>query len=213
VLEVNNLQFSYKNNEVLKGVKFDVRLNQIVGICGTTSSGKSSIFETILNFKDFSNGTIIFENRKVAYNIKSQINSLRKKIGYVTQNDYLLTYGTVLDTFKWTCKTSKDKIIELASLTGITDILYSNIQNISNIEKMKLKLAISLIDSPEILFVDEPLTSLKIGDEVDNFLNLIEDVSKSKNMGVIISSQNIQGLKKDRFHKIYLLENGVLNEV
>jgi len=212
MLEVNNLKLSYKNDDVLKGVTFDVRLNQIVGIGGATSSGKSSIFESILNFTKFSNGTIIYENKKVVYNKKKQINYLKKSIGYLSQNDYFLNYGTVLENFQWLCKISKDEAIQIASITEITDILYFDIDDISKSEKMKFKLAISLAQSPTILFIDEPLTSLKI-DEVEEFLNLVEEISKDKKIGVVIASQYIEKFKNDRFDKIYRLEDGVLNAV
>ena len=212
MLEVNNLKYSYKNSEILKGVTFDVRLNQIIGISGATSSGKSAIFETILNFREFSNGTIIFENKKVVYNIKKQINSLKKNIGYLPQNDYFLNCGTVLENFQWICKVSKDKVIEVATLTRITDILYSKIKEISKAEQIRFKLAIALIRFPSILFIDEPLQSLH-KDEVEEFLDLVDEISKAQKVGVVISSQDLENFKRDRFDKIFRLKNGVLNEI
>ena len=211
MLEINNLKVSYQDDEVLKGVTFDIRLNQIIGIGGTTSSGKSSIFEAILNFKEFSNGTIIYENKKVVYT-KSRITLLRKDIGYLPQNDYFLSHGTILDNFQWISKISKDKVIEVASTTEITDILYNQIDDISKIEKIKFKLAISLIKEPTILFIDEPLTSLKES-EVEEFLDIVERISKDKKIGVVITSQNIEKFNRERFDKIFRLENGVLNNV
>ena len=212
MLEVNNLKISHQNRDVLKGVTFDVRLNQIVGISGAIASGKSSIFETILNFREFSNGTIIYENKKVAYNNRNHILNLRKNIGYLSQKDYFLNKISLFDNFRWICKISEDRVIELASLTGITDILYNKTDSISQTEKIRFKLALSLVENPHILFIDEPLESLNI-DEIEDFLDTVEDIAKSLKIGVVIASQEIEKFKKDRFDKIYILEKGLLNAI
>jgi len=212
MLEINNLKYSYKQRDILKGVTFEIRLNQFIGIFGATSSGKSSIFETILNLRSFSNGTIIYENRKVLYSNKKHIHNLKKNIGYLSQNDFFLSDETVLDNLIWISKIKKERIIEVSSLIGITDILYSKIYDISETEKIRFKLTLALVKSPTILFIDEPLVSLNIA-ETDTFLELVYSISKNDNFGVIVASQDIQSFKTDKFDKIFQLENGVLNEI
>jgi len=212
MLEINNLKYSYKDRTILNGVTFEIRLNQFIGIFGATSSGKSSIFETILNLKSFSNGTIIYENKKVLYSKNKQIKKLKQDIGYISQDDFFLEDETVLDNLNWISKVSKERIVEISSLAGITDILYAKVDAISESEKIRFKLALALTKSPTILFLDEPLISLNI-DEVDKFLDLVYSIAKNEKFGVVVTSQDIQKFHQEKFDKIFKLENGVLNEI
>lgn len=211
MLEVNNLHFSQNGKNVLRGVSFEIRLNQIIGISGETSSGKSLIFETILNFIQFSNGTIIFENKKVAYNNKNHIKSLKNSIGYISQNDYFLDNGILLDNLKMIGKTSKDKAIEIASITGIADSLYLNVNNVSDSDKIRFKLALALLKEPYLIFIDEPLSSL-LFEEIKLFLEVVNQIAKERRIGILIASQNKNIFTESIFDKVLELKDGILND-
>jgi len=209
MLEINNLHLSRGEEDILKGVTFDIRLNHIVGIYGVASSGKTSIVEAILNFIEFSQGTIIYENKKVAYNIPKHIAKLRKEIGYLPQKDYFLKSGKILENIQWIGGISKESVIELANLVEIVDSLYLNIDELTGYEKLKFKLALSLVKEPQILFIDEPLANIS-PKYVDEFLELVEKVAKMKKVGVLILSQYEKLFKNGLFDKVYRLEDGVL---
>jgi phosphonate transport system ATP-binding protein len=211
MIEINNLQVSRGGREVLKGVTFEVRLNQIVGIKGTTSSGKSSIPEAILHFVEFSNGTVIYENKKVAYNQPKQIENLRKRVGYIPQKDYFLQNGRLIDNLQWIGRASKERVIELATTLEIADSIYKSADEVSGVEKLRFKLALALINSPEILFIDEPLSDIS-PEEISEFLELISRVSRVEKIGVLILSQYEPLFENSEFSKVYRLENGVLHE-
>lgn len=210
MLEVNNLHLSRGGESILNGVTFDVRLNQIVGIYGAISSGKSSILESILNFVEFSTGTIIYENRKVVYNQPKQVSYLREEIGYVSQRDYFLKAGNILENIQWIGNVSKDRAIEISSLVEITDSLYLNIDELSGAEKIRFKFALALLRDPQILFIDEPLANIS-PKEIENFLTLVEKISRIKKIGVLILSQYEQLFRNEKFSKVYRLEEGVLH--
>ena len=108
MLEVNNLHLTRGKDKILNGVTFEIRINQIVGIYGSISSGKTSMVEAIFNFIPFDNGTIIFENKKIAYNQPKHISKIRNRIGYIPQKDYFLQAGNILENIQWIGRVSKD---------------------------------------------------------------------------------------------------------
>jgi ABC-type multidrug transport system ATPase subunit len=208
MLEVNNLKIAFGEREILKGITFEVRLNQMVGISGDTSSGKSLLLKSILDFIHFTNGTVIFENKKVAYNQRNQINNLRKRVGFVAQDNQFLEDASLLQNIEWIGGVSKDRAIELASFVEIADSLYLKVSQVSGVEKIRLKLSLALLNSPDILFVDEPLSSL-LPNEVEDFLNLLKRTKDIHRVGILLLSQKEDIFKVD-FDVKYRIENGIL---
>jgi|GEM_PF-1684177 len=212
MLEINNLKLSFGDKEILKGVSFEIRLNQFVGLVGDISSGKSQIFETILNFKNFSGGTVIYENKKVAYNRIEQVTALRKNIGYVPQYNIFLDFGNLLENLMFISGQKKDSVIEIVSSLEITDSLYKNIDQIDNEDVFRAKIALALLKNPQILLIDEPLI---YGDIITmkNIIKVIQKILFDKQVAVLMASQKIELFDQDVFNKIYKLENGVLNAI
>jgi ABC-type multidrug transport system ATPase subunit len=212
MLEINNLKLSFGDKEILKGVSFEIRLNQFVGLVGDVSSGKSQIFETILNFKNFSGGTVIYENKKVAYNRIEQVAALRKNIGYVPQYNIFLDFGNLLENLMFISGQKKDSVIEIVSSLEITDSLYKNIDQIDNEDVFRAKIALALLKNPQILLIDEPLI---YGDIITmkNIIKVIQKILFDKQVAVLMASQKIELFDQDVFNKIYKLENGVLNAI
>ncbi|HIC10377.1 MAG TPA: ATP-binding cassette domain-containing protein [Campylobacterales bacterium] len=210
MLEINNLHLTRGKDKILNGVTFEIRINQIVGIYGSISSGKTSMVEALFNFIPFDNGTVIFENKKIAYNQPKHISKIRNKIGYVPQKDYFLQAGNILENIQWIGRVSKDKAIELATYTEISDILYSNIDNLSGSEKFRFKLTLALLKEPQLLFIDEPLTHI-FPKYINDFTNLIDKISKHRKIGVLILSQYQPLFENKIFTHLFKLEQGRLN--
>ena len=195
MLEINNLKLSFGEKEILKGVSFEIRLNQFIGLVGEISSGKSQIFETILNFKNFSGGTVIYENKKVAYNRIEQVIALRKNIGYVPQYNNFLDFGNLLENLMFISGQKKDSVIEIVSSLEITDSLYKNIDQIDNEDVFRAKIALALLKNPQILLIDEPLI---YGDIITmkNIIKVIQKILFDKQVAILIASQKLNFLIK-----------------
>ncbi len=212
MLEVNNLKLSFGEREVLKGISFEIRLGQIVGLFGKTSSGKSQIFETVLNLKNFTAGTVIYENKKVAYNINEHIVNLRQQIGYVPQYKNFLDFGNLFENLTFISNKKSDQIIYIASLLEFTDSLYKNIDEVESEDLFRAKIGLALLKSPKIILIDEPLAYLN-EDRIETVLKFIEKIFRDKKIGVLISSQSENLSKLEIFDKKLFLNNGVINEL
>ena len=152
----------------LDNLNFEIRKNEIVGIIGTTGSGKSTLIKIIMGLIQPDGGQIIIDNKELK---NYKING--KKIGYVPQNFYILddtileniTFGEKkeINDFKKIEKvlkqTSLDKFIN--SLPNkLETIVGSNAKKISGGQAQRIALARALYRDPEILILDEATSSL-----------------------------------------------------
>lgn len=87
-IEVKNVSFRYnkQGKEILKNISFDVQPGEFVAIVGETASGKSTMISLLSGMEELTQGEILYDGN----NIKNlNIRELRKKIGIVSQNNYL----------------------------------------------------------------------------------------------------------------------------
>src|SRR3989338_5777286 len=107
MISIRNLRKRFAENEVLRGVGFDVDRGEIVGIIGPSGSGKSTLLRCINFLEEYEDGEIQFEGKLVGYRessgdgrVKDTPNNLiklRTEIGMVFQNYNLFPHMTVLE--------------------------------------------------------------------------------------------------------------------
>ena len=215
-LKIINLNFKYPMRKItLDNLNFEIRKNEIVGIIGTTGSGKSTLIKIIMGLIQPDSGQIIIDNKE----LKNHKNQWQKKIGYVPQNFYILddtileniTFGEKkeINDFKKIEKvlkqTSLDKFIN--SLPNkLETIVGSNAKKISGGQAQRIALARALYRDPEILILDEATSSLdaKTENEIVEYI-----YSLRNNKTIIIVSHNEEILNK--CDKVYKIDNGELS--
>ena len=209
-IEFKNVFFNFENNITLKDLSFSIQPNKVLGITGPSGSGKSTIVNLITKLLVPTKGKILSGNVDFK-NINNKF--LRDKIGYVTQNAFLLD-GTLEENISfWDMKKkSKQKIRQIISdsgLEGLTKRLNENIteagKNLSGGQKQRITIARELFRKPELIIFDEPTSAL------DNNLEkkFKSTIRKLKNKHtIIIISHNLSIL--DICDDIIVLEKGRL---
>ncbi len=177
---IGNVQFqhvSFKypntNEEVLKGISFNVKSGETVAVLGATGSGKSSLFQLIPRLYDVNSGAIYVDQQ----NVKSmKFDFLRKQIGYVPQEARLFS-GTVKENICWGKENATmDEIVEAAKAAQIHETIvklpqqYETILgqrgvNLSGGQKQRLSIARALIRKPKILLLDDSTSALDLQTE------------------------------------------------
>ena len=94
-LQLENVSKSFGDLEVLKGVRLDVDLHQVVCLIGASGSGKSTLLRCINLLERVDEGTIVVDGRTIT-NGKIDVNALRRDIGIVFQAYNLFPHMTVL---------------------------------------------------------------------------------------------------------------------
>lgn len=212
ILQIKNLNISYKEKLILKDVNIDIKEREILCIMGASGSGKSTFLSSLNGFLDeikgsFS-GEILYKGKNIT-EIKKL--DLRKNIATLFQDSTVfpfsieknLTYP--MEFFEGKIKNKDEKIKELLKSVNlydeIKDSLKMNANKLSGGQKQRLCIARMLTTNPEILIFDEPCSSLD-----ENNTLFIEKLLKKlqEKYTIILSTHNFNQAKRiaDRILKI-----------
>lgn len=157
---VKSLIKQYGKFTAVKSISFNVKSGEIFALLGPNGAGKTTIVEIIECLKKPTKGEVEVFGIDIK-NLKKQ-NDIKRKIGVMPQNFNAFDWLTVkenLEYFKniYSSKKSVRGLIKDVGLDGKTDALY---KTLSGGMKQRLGIAISLINEPELLFLDEPTAGL-----------------------------------------------------
>lgn len=216
ILDVKIDKFIYpgKNSIALSNINFKLIPGDIIGICGPTGSGKSTIFSLILRNFILNKGKITFNNISLDNLI---IDQWRSKLAVVHQTPFLFSDSIANNISMGFPEANIFQIKEAANLACIHDDIKkfpegynTNIGErgviLSGGQKQRLAIARALmLKNSDILIIDDALSSLDI--ETEN--NIISNISNwSKNKSVIISSHRLSTLEKA--NEILVINKGTI---
>jgi len=172
IISLKNIDYSYYGKiQALKNINLSVKKGEMVGIIGLNGSGKSTLLHIInaLIFPD--SGEVFFKGNAVtekSLSDKSFGIQLRQSMGYIFQNpDIQLFCPTVFDELLFAplqlnlpIKTAEDRAEQTLSFLGIEYLKDRPVYMLSGGEKKKVAIASVLTMNPDILLIDEPLSSL-----------------------------------------------------
>ena len=163
VLTASDLRKSYGGQEVVAGVSFAIASGECFGLLGPNGAGKTTTLRLCLGLVDPDGGSIELMRRPVP----GQARPARVRVGVVPQMDNLdpdftaeenlLVYGRY---FGLPERLIRERIPQLLDFAGLASRGRSRIQTLSGGMKRRLTLARSLINDPELIFMDEPTTGL-----------------------------------------------------
>ncbi len=172
IIEVKNLEKTYFDSEIptpaLRGVSFDIKEGEFVAVMGPSGSGKSTLLH-ILGFLDKNTaGEYKFDGKTISDYSETEMARIRnKKMGFVFQTFNLLPRTSVLENVKlpliysgineklWD-KMAKDAI----EAVGLSHRLNHGPAQLSGGEKQRVAIARALVNSPMVIFADEPTGNL-----------------------------------------------------
>jgi ABC-2 type transport system ATP-binding protein len=160
---IDELRKSFKELEVLKGVSFSVERGSIFALLGPNGAGKTTIIRILSTLLPPDGGQAHVDG----YDVTREANQVRKSIGltgqfaavdeYLTGEENLLMLGRL---YRLSRADTKRRTWELLELFELTDAAKRPVKNYSGGMRRRLDLAMSLIASPPVIFLDEPTTGL-----------------------------------------------------
>lgn len=216
LIEFSNVQFSYTGYEKnIRNLSFTLNKNEKLALVGRTGSGKTTIVNLLCRFYEPVKGKIKINNKDY---LEYSISSLRKKIGYVMQDTYIID-GTLIDNIRYVnnnitneeieniFKKLKlhEKIIKLRD--GYNTNINNNIDIFSTGEKQMINFARVMAIDCDVVILDEVTSSLSYESEM-LVNNAIEEVTKGKIS--IIVAHRLSTIKN--CDKILLLDDGKIIE-
>ncbi len=167
MLQIKNIQKTYGNLTVLKGIDLTINQGEIVSIVGASGAGKSTLLHIAGTLDKPDTGQVFIANEEVT---KLKNNDLAKfrneKLGFIFQFHNLLGEFTALENVCMPAfiggkeKGVKEKAEELLVLLGLQDRIHNLPSQMSGGEQQRTAVARALINSPSIIFADEPSGNL-----------------------------------------------------
>ena len=231
LLEIKNLNISYKTRKetivASSNVSFTLERGEILGIVGESGSGKSTIANAIINLIDppgeITSGLIKIDNNELQNN-EEIIQKIRgRKIGFVFQdpqtslNPLFKIKDQLIETIQTHLKLPYDEALEksinLLEEVGIEDAnkrIEDYPHQFSGGMRQRVVIALAISCEPDLIIADEPTTALDVSIQYQ-ILELLKDLTKKRNLGVIIITHDM-GVIAETTNKVIVMRDGLIVE-
>jgi zinc transport system ATP-binding protein len=187
IIEVNNVSFSYDNENVLKNINFQVHKGDYLGIVGPNGAGKTTLIKVMLGLLKPNYGSV-----KI----------LTNKIGYVPQKaisfdeNFPATAKEVVAMGNFKNKKSVEGAIEKV---GMLEFKNKLIGELSGGQQQRIFIARALAADPDIIFLDEPTTGIDHKSQ-EEFYNLLRILNEQMGLTLVLVSHDIEKVLKEVMH-------------
>ncbi len=185
---VEGLTKKYGEQKAVNDISFEIKTGEVVGFLGPNGAGKSTTMKMITCFMAPTNGDIRLDE----LSIHADQEAIKKKIGYLPENNPLYVDMPIIDYLRFTAEIQgveksliPGRIGEMIEKCGLDREKHKNINELSKGYRQRVGLAQAMIHDPEVLILDEPTTGLD-PNQIVEIRKLIKELGKQKT--VILSS-------------------------
>ncbi len=210
-LIVKNIKKNFDKKEVLKNLNFTFEQGKIYGLLGRNGAGKTTFFNCLNEDLKIDDGEFYIEDKE-----NKQRKLKAEDIGYVLSTPNVPEFLTGREFFKFFIDINKDKIKNKKSIDEYFEFMKIEkedrdklLRDYSHGMKNKMQMLVNIIADPNILLLDEPLTSFDVV-VAEEMKQMLKNIKKDH---IIIFSTHIMELALDLCDEIVILNNGLLEEI
>jgi ABC-2 type transport system ATP-binding protein len=207
-VQVLNLTHNYGDRKALSGVTFDVQRGEIFALLGPNGGGKTTLFKILSTALTPSGGTA----KVMGFDIRTQANDVRRRIGIVFQNPSLDKKLTVLENLRYHGQlyglrgaALTDRVNEMMDRLMVADRASNLVETLSGGLARRVELAKGLLHRPEVLILDEPSVGLDPGARRDLWLYL-QNLREKENVTILVTTHLVD--EGDRSDHVLVLNLG-----
>lgn len=168
MIKAVNIRKSFGELEILKGVSLEIKRGEVVSITGLSGAGKTTLLHVISTLSEANSGEVIIDGESVDSLSDKELSNFRNKhIGFVFQFHNLLPEFTAIENIMIPALIGKQKrseaqkrASELLNMMGLSQRAHHKPNQLSGGEQQRIAIARALINSPKVLFADEPSGNL-----------------------------------------------------
>jgi lipoprotein-releasing system ATP-binding protein len=199
MLRATNLEKSYGDLSVLKGIDLEINKAEVVAIVGASGAGKSTLLHILGTLDTPDKGKVFIQNKDVFGQSAKNLAAFRNKsIGFVFQFHNLLPEFSAVENVmipgligQGDEKGVKQRAVSLLEMLGLTDRLDHKPSELSGGEQQRVAVARAMINSPDLILADEPSGNLDSKNAVD-LHNLFFQLRKDIGQTFIIVTHNAE---------------------
>ena len=216
IIEVKDLQKSFGELEVLKGINTEVQRGEVVVVIGPSGSGKST-FLRCLNLMETPTGGSIFVDGVEITDPKCDINLHRQKMGMVFQHFNLFNNMTILRNMtlapmtllKKSREDAEAQALALLRRVGLEDKANAYPSQLSGGQKQRIAIVRALCMDPEVMLFDEPTSALD-PEMVGEVLDVMKELARDGMTMVVVTHE--MGFAREVGSRVLFMEEGVIME-
>ena len=216
IIEVKNLQKSFGELEVLKGINTEVQRGEVVVVIGPSGSGKSTFLRCLNLLETPTAGSIYVDGAEIT-DPKCDINLHRQKMGMVFQHFNLFNNMTILRNMTLApmtlLKKSKEdaeaRALALLRRVGLEDKANAYPSQLSGGQKQRIAIVRALCMDPEVMLFDEPTSALD-PEMVGEVLDVMKELAQDGMTMVVVTHE--MGFAREVGSRVLFMDEGVIME-
>lgn len=215
-IEFKDVHFGYlENEEVIKGINFNVNAGETIAIVGATGAGKSTIINLLNRFYEINSGSIYIDNHNVN---EYSLSSIRKQIAVVLQDVFLFADTILNNITLYNPNISREDVIVAAKKIGIHDFIMNLPDNydynvkergvmLSSGQRQLIAFLRAYVSNPSVLILDEATSSIDTYSE-ELIQKATETITKDRT-SIVIAHRLATIVNAD---KIIVMDKGLIVE-
>ena len=215
-IHVEDLKKSFHKLQVLRGISTDIYEGEVVVIIGPSGSGKSTFLRCLNHLEQIDSGKVVVDDVDI-FDLKTNINTTREKIGMVFQHFNLFNNMNVLrnlmlapvDLKKATKEQARAKALEMLERVGLADKAENFPSQLSGGQKQRVAIARALCMEPDVMLFDEPTSALD-PEMVGEVLQIMKALA-ADGMTMVIVTHEI-GFAREVADRVLFIDEGCIVE-
>ncbi len=210
MISVENLNKYYGDFHALKGVSFEIKSGEIVGILGPNGAGKSTTLRILTCYLSPTSGNAIIDGKSILNNERE----VKKVIGYLPESAPLYDDMSVFDYLVYMAKIQElersrlsERLHYVVDACSLKDVISKSIGELSKGYKQRVGIAGAIIHDPKILILDEPTNGLD-PNQIVEIRELIKELGKEKT--VLISTHILSEVEATCSRAIIINQGNVI---
>lgn len=194
LLEVKNIEKSFEGSLIHRGISFELRENECLGLLGRSGSGKSVLLRSLIGLERIDSGKIIYRGNRIDNLSEEEYFKVRTQISYSFQSGALFDSMNVYENLAYPLREHaefseeeiKNKIVEILKVVKLEDKEHLMPSELSGGMQKRIGLARSLILDPDIILYDEPTAGLD-PKNIENIVNIMLDLKKANHSSIFVT--------------------------